>query len=124
MNAYVDQSAAAGTFLFRKPITNPDRDAARTNESRLRIIDFAEPAFVHHRLGRAHGRRESRLPATEINEVSLLCLVPQHFHLRRVHRRWLFTQDVFASFKRSERRRKMQKIRETNDDSINMSILQ
>src|SRR3982074_3323838 len=124
MNAYVDQSAAAGTFLFRKPITNPDRDAARTNESRLCIIDFAEPAFVHHRLARGPGWCEARLPAKKINEISLLCLVPQHFHLRRVHRRRLFTQDVFAGFKGSERRRKMQKIRETNDDGINLSILQ
>lgn len=120
----VDQRAAAGTFLFRKPIANSNRNAARTNESGFHEIDFAKPPFVHHRLGRAHHRAETTLPAEKVNEVSLLCFVPQRFHFRRVHRRRLFAQDMFAGLERGKGRGKMQKIREANDYRINMSILQ
>ena len=124
VHADVDKGAAARSLFFREPIADANRDAAGAHKSRFRMINFAEAPFFHERFGQAHRWRKTKLPAEEIDEVAFGRFFPQHFHFGCVHRGWLLAQDMFSGFERRQRSREMQKIRQTNNDRINTSVLQ
>ena len=124
MHADVDERATAGAFLRCKPATDPLRDSARPHPRRLRVVDLPQPSRRDQLLRRAHPGRESKLSPEKINQAALPGLLVQDLHFRRVQSRRLFAENMFPGFKRCPGSGEMEKVRQTDDDRVDLRILQ
>jgi hypothetical protein len=75
---------------------------ARAHPRGAGAVNRAQPALPNDLARSAEGRSETELSSKKINEAALVCFVPQHFHLRRIHRRRLLAKDMLAGFEGGE----------------------
>src|SRR5260370_31243396 len=124
MNPKVDHCPPACSGTIGKPTVNSSRCPSCSHPHRLREVNFTEPPFTDRLPGSLHRAGKTHLPAKKINQSPLLSFSVQLPHLLCVQCRRLFAQDMLSSLQRLQCSREMKRIRQTDDNSLEVGIRQ
>src|SRR3974390_2607492 len=124
MDSKVDHRSPSCPGTIGKPTVNSSRSPSCSHPHRFREVNFAEPPFTDRLPCSLHRAGKTHLPAKKINQSALLSFCVQLPHLLCVQCRRLFAQNMLSSLQRLQCSREMKRVRQTDDNSLEVRIRQ
>src|SRR5271165_2421158 len=124
MYSKIDHRSPSCPGTIGKPTVNSSRSPSCSHPHRFREVNFTKPPFTNRLPGSLHRTGKAHLPAKKINQSSLLSFSVQLPHLLCVQCWRLFAQDMLSSLQCLQCSREMKRVRQTDDNSLEVRIRQ